>query len=189
MTTFNTDPSFKIDNYPVNGLLGTQDSLAYHAAEIERHLHARERWFGKASSPSGTTHAADRIGPGITPFVLDAGNNTWGEWTLLFGSGDTPYFSGSAYFDPRQGIVTAIEHINTVYFLQFGGGSNSDNIISTEAYTESVVQLTATVPRGLPVPIQSRRVAAGTLVWGRCLAYGQNTGTISFYVGLHEYEG
>ena len=33
------------------------------------------------------------------------------------------------------------------------------------------------------------RAPAGSLLWARCIAVGQNTGTLDFYLGLHEYVG
>lgn len=154
--------------------------------EIETHLHSVERWVGVAASPSGETHVADAIGAGISSFQLDAGNNTWGSWVQLLGSGDTPILTGRQKFDPHQLLITAIEHINTVYIIQVGYGESA-SIVTDDTFTEITAQLTATAPRGLPLDMQSDRIDSGTKVWARCLAMGQNTGTINFYLGLHEY--
>ena len=72
------------------------DSLAYRTAEIETHMHSRGSWFGMAITPTAT-HLADRIGPLVQPFQLDAGNEDWGAWVQVLGSDDTPARDTNAY--------------------------------------------------------------------------------------------
>ena len=43
----------KLDSAPADGLLGEPGSIAYIIAEIERHLHNTEQWFGAALVPVG----------------------------------------------------------------------------------------------------------------------------------------
>jgi hypothetical protein len=180
------DAAGKIDNKRVDGLLGTPDSLAYKVHEIERHLHSGGRWFGKAASPTAT-HFADRIGTTITPFQLDGGNNTWGAWTQLFGSDDTPLRTGYAYFDPHQLILNDTQNASD-YFIQIGRGASGAAALTAESYMEFVV--VATVQKATEViPLQTGRAPAGSLLWGRCWCVGSNTGTIDFWLGIHEYEG
>lgn len=38
-------------------------------------------------------------------------------------------------------------------------------------------------------PVQTGRAPAGSLIWMRCMAPGQNTAWMRFYIGIHEYEG
>ena len=113
------DPAGKIDDTATNGLLGVSNSLAYRVAEIERHLHSAASWFGKAAVASGETHVADRIGAGIDPFRIDAGNEDWGAWVQILGSDDTPARTGLVYFDPHMMIVENTESA-AVYFIQTG---------------------------------------------------------------------
>ena len=56
-------------------------------------------------------------------------------------------------------------------------------------YTEAVFHTTGRRVGAAPAFVQSVRLAAGTKAWARCVAKGENTGTLSFYFGLHEYEG
>ena len=95
----------KITETATLGLGETYNSLAYRVAEIERHLHSGARWYEKATTPSGETHVADRIGVGAGAFQIDAGNDDWGSWVQILGSSDTPAEVGKAYFDPHQFIV------------------------------------------------------------------------------------
>jgi hypothetical protein len=179
----------RIDVETTNGLTGVSNSLAYRVNKIERHNHSRERWLGAAVSPSGETHVADQIGTSKTAFQADAGNDDWGAWVQTLGSDDTPVISGSVFFDPNWVIITAVERANSVYFVQFAQGASGAAGLSAEAYSNVVIQLTTTAPRGQPFQVQSRRIAAGTKTWVRTMCVGQNTGTIDFYFGIHEYEG
>lgn len=178
----------KIDNARTDGLLGVNNSLAYRVNEIERHLHSYESWFGLAASPSGEIHRADRIGPGIAPFVIDAGNNDWGTWVQILGSSDTPARTGGVKFDFHKLLFTATEN-NSVYFFQLGFGESGDDALAAGEFTEDVFVPSAFFIDSGPVEIQNRRKSAGTKIWARCLSDGDNTGTMSFYFGLHEYEG
>lgn len=179
----------KIANADAGGLAATSGSLTYGIGEAERHFHSYESWFGAAASPSGETHVADRIAKDIGSFQLDAGNDTWGSWVQILGSSDTPARAGNVKFDFHKLFVTAVERAATVYFLQFAFGADGDTALAAGTYTEIVYRSGAAVQREAPVNIQTRRITAGTKVWARCLSYDQNTGTINFYVGIHEYEG
>jgi len=37
--------------------------------------------------------------------------------------------------------------------------------------------------------VQTGRAPAGSKLWARCMCPGQNTGTLDFYLGIHEYVG
>jgi hypothetical protein len=67
--------------------------------EIEKHLHTNERWFGIAVTLSLPTHVADNILTAVSPFQIDAGNDTWGTWVQILGSNDTPMQSGITKWD------------------------------------------------------------------------------------------
>lgn len=179
----------KIDNEATDGLSGTEDSLAYRVHEIERHLHSYESWFADAASPSGETHVADRISPTDNgAFVIDAGNDTWGGWLQILGSSDTPTRAGNVYFDLHRILFTATEK-NALYYFQLAYGEDADAAVTAGNYTEvGFVPASNQIDSG-PVNIQTRRENVGTKVWARCMAPGEDTGTMSFIFGLHEYEG
>lgn len=178
----------KIDDTATLGLEGTHDSLAYRVAEIERHLHSYERWFEKSSSPSGETHVASPAGTGAGVFQLDAGNNTWGAWLQVLGSSDTPAIAGSVRYDPHKILVTATER-NALYVVQYGFGASGAAALAAGTYTEIAFFPASNLVDSGPVAVQSRRIATGTKMWVRCICPGQNTGTLDFIIGIHEYEG
>lgn len=177
----------KIDNAPTDGLLGVYDSLAYRVAEIERHLHSGGRWFEAASVPDGEDHVADRIGDGTGSFQIDAGNDDWGLWVQILGADDTPTVAGKAYFDPHQFIVEDTERAAT-YFIQITRGTSGDAGLAAGTYSEFVYSATVQKDTGT-IKVQVGRAPAGSKVWARCKCPGQDTATLDFYFGLHEYEG
>jgi hypothetical protein len=179
----------KIDGAATDGLAGTSNSLAYRVHEIERHLHSWERWFGLSGAPSGETHRAQRVGTTSTAFQIDAGNNTWGSWLQVLGSSDTPAVTGQAKFDLHRIAVTAIERANAIHFVQLAFGTSGAVALAATTYTELVFEPTVVQGRVAPIDIITRRQDAGTKAWARCWVVGQNTGTVDFFIGLHEYEG
>lgn len=180
----------KIDAAETDGLLGTHNSLAYRVAEIERHFHHRERWFGAAATASGETHVADRVSGGINPFTLTAGNDDFGAWVQILGSSDTPVTTGAEYFDSHNYIVTATNSTNP-FIIQLAAGESSElaDRIANGEFTESMYISSSNLNDSGVSSIASPRIAAGTKVWARCACIGSSGSTLSMYIGLHEYEG
>ena len=183
------DQTDRIDNLTTLGLSGTHDSLAYRTGEIERHFHSYERWFEEAGTPTAT-HKADRIGTvgAADAFQIDAGNDTWGSWVQILGSEDTPAVAGNLHYDFHRLAITATER-NDTYYLQIGFGESGAAALAANSYTAAIFKPVSNQIDSAPVTVQSRRQDAGTLAWARCMCPGQNTATIDFYFGLHEYEG
>ena len=179
----------KIDALVVDGLLGVSNSLAYKVHEIERHFHSAGSWFGAAAAASGETHVADRVGAGIDPFQLDAGNADWGSWVQVLGSDDTPARTSMVKFDPHEVAVMEAERVGT-YFIQMGRGASGAAALAAGTYTEFVYCSDRIGARAAGITkVQTGRATAGDKVWARCLCVGENTATIDLYVGIHEYEG
>ena len=179
----------KIDLQATDGLNGIVDSLAYRIHETERHLHGWERWYGVAVTPSGETHIADRIGTAVAALQVDAGNDTWGTWTQILGSADTPADSGNVSFDLHRLFVEAVERANTEYYIQIACGASGAAGLSAGDYTEFVYEAVTAAGVEMPMEMMMRRCVVTTKMWMRLFVPGQNTGTMDFYFGLHEYEG
>jgi hypothetical protein len=152
-------------------------------------LHSGARWFEEAGTPAGETHVADRIGTagGAGAFQIDGGNLTWGDWVQVLGSSDTPVEAGKAYFDPHQFIVEAAERAAT-YYIQLARGDSGAAGLAASTYTEFVYSATVQKDTSI-IPVQTGRAPAGAKLWARCMCPGQNTATLDFYIGIHEYEG
>lgn len=172
------------------GLLDTEDSVGYRIAEIERHMHSWDRRFGKAVTPSGDTHVADLLGPGVTAFQITTGNNTWGNWVQVLGSSDTPQIAGATRYDHHRIVVEAASYSGT-YFIQVAFGESADLAakITAKTYTSHMYMGQSATVKTDSSPIQVRRQSAGTKAWFRAMVNGQNAKTLDFYIGLHEYEG
>jgi len=180
----------KIDKTPVSGLLGAVNSLGYKVHEIEKHFHNWERWYGKAVTANGEIHVADTLIQGaVTPFQIDAGNLDWGAWVQILGSSDTPTNVGGTYtkYDVHSIQVVANERANP-YFIQFAFGATAASAITAGEYTAKVLAFDG-VNSETSFSIMMNRANAGTKAWARCKCPGQNTATLDFYFGVHEYIG
>lgn len=179
----------KIDSAATDGLLGVTDSVAYRAAEIERHNHNWENWLGAAAVPNADIHVADRLAVGVGRFQLNAGNNTWGAWLQILGSGDTPIRVGMAYYDLHRIFITDCQRAASIHFYQIGYGASGAAALAAGTYSELVWKPSNVNNIETPIDVMSRRQAAGTKAWIRCHIPGQNLGTVDLFIGLHEYEG
>jgi hypothetical protein len=177
----------KIDSYATDGLNGVYNSLAYRVNEIERHAHHYMRSYGLAAVPAGTTHRADEITSDPEPFVIDAGNDTWGAWVCVFGSTDTP--AGWAYFDPGEVNIVAAENANVIYLIQMGAGASGAAALTAGTFSDTVFTPQSVNGRPAAMEFPMRRQIAGTLLWMRTLCRGTNTSELDLYIDLHGYEG
>lgn len=162
-----------------------------HILEIELHHHNFERWFELAGTP-GANHFAVRIGDadGAGAFQVDAGDSTaaptWGAWVQILGSDDTPQLTGATHYDLHRIEISATER-SAPYFIQIGFGATGAAALTAGTYTELVFAPSGIVGEQSTISLFSKRIAVDTNAWARCLCPGQNTGTLDFYFGLHEY--
>lgn len=164
-------------------------TILEEVVEIETHLHSYEIWMEKAAVPAGETNIADEVGTvgGLGAFQLDAGNNNWGSWIQVLGSADTPVRTGKTKFDFHRISIEATER-NLPYFIQIGFGASGAAALTAETFTETVLEPLGNQVDSTPIVVQSERCDSGTKVWARCMCPGQNTATMDFYIGLHEYD-
>lgn len=187
-----------IDQYPVRGLLGVEDSLAYEVNEIDRHIHSRERWFGISADQSGNEWAKDDL----IPFVAISGSNAYGtdhtggagavDEAYVIGTDDMPGISGMVKYDLHRILILDVDH-STVYKLRIVYGAvDRATSVSAGQYSEVTVLFDAvspTVSAGSPVEIQMPRLDSGVdMVWIEAWNFTDNS-EIDFLVGIHEYEG
>lgn len=191
MSKSGNDPrgTAKIDNAPIDGLLGVNESLGYVVEEIDSHIHNYERWLGAAAVPNGEIHVADTISTSKTPFVVDAGNDDWGAWLQVVGSSDLPIRSGMVQYDPHRFSIVERETINSTHAIQIAAGESGAAALAAGTYTEFISRMGGGNSRIDPVEIKLERVTAGTKLWVRNWAHGINTSTLSFFIGVHEYLG
>ena len=168
------------------GLLRQIEQESY---EIERHIHAHEKWFGVADAANGEIHVADRVGPGIAPFALLTGNDAFGDWVQVLGSSDTPVQAGMVQVDAHRILVTTTDSTEAfvVHFV-IGESAGIAALISAEDFTEfPYIAATNNADSGIS-EIKSKRIPTGSKVWARSICIGQDAKTINIYVGVHEYD-
>lgn len=170
-----------IDDRVSDGHLALEGSIGYQIAEIYRHDHTWDRRYGLAVSPSGEVHRADGIGVGVLPFVMTSGNNNWGNWVQLMGSGDS--VEG---FDLHDFLVSASQSNSAVYFIQVAFGASAAVALAAGTYSE-LVFIPPGSANGKPSSIEltAEDMPAGAKVWCRVMSVATNAQTLSAYIGLH----
>lgn len=176
----------------INGQPITDDDFSSLASDIaaveanvdvlEDHFHCIERWYGKSAAFTEVDAADNRL----VPFQIDSGNNAYGTAICILGSGDTPFQAGKTYFDLHKLLIVATERANEVYKIRLTWGASEAAGIAAGNYSTTMIYPSATL-RQTPQEIRMPRIAAGTKVWVNCWC-ASNTGTIDFYIGLHEYD-
>jgi hypothetical protein len=169
------------------------NALLAESEIIEEHFHGDERWYGKAKTADGEIHVADLISLYtktsfvIAPFQLDAGDDGWGAWVQLLGSSDTPMEVGKTKFDFHKMLIVAAEQTLAQTFIQIASGTSGAAGLTAKTYTTIGYHTAVNHGSQGAVQFMFKRHVAGTKCWGRTLSIGKNTGTIDFYIGLHEY--
>ncbi len=178
----------KIDNFAVDGLVGTEDSLAYKVNAIQNHNHSRERWWGAVAVPDETNAIEANV---TRPFAAISGNDTWGAAIPILGIADDPTV-GLAKFDLHRLLITDLDNETDAWRLRiiFGTGTSGDAITAGQ-WTEVMLQSNA-VPGnragGTPIEIQTNRKDVGIKCWAQ--SWNDTTGEIlSFFYGVHGYAG
>jgi hypothetical protein len=175
-----------------DSLEAISDSLVVIREEVietEVHLHSYECWFEEAGTPTGETHIAVKVGDsdGAAGFDLDAGNDTWSAWVQVLGSEDTPCREGKVKYDFHEVLFTDNER-TALYFVQFAFGETGAGAFAADEYTTVPYFPAAVNIRSGVALVKGTRHLAGTKVWARIMCDGQNTATLSFIFGLHEYD-
>lgn len=164
---------------------GLDNKILNEAETINFHFHNRERWLGVAAVPVGETHVADT--DSMTGFQIDAGNDAWGSWVQIVGSEDTPVITGMTKVDMHRIMVTDVEIKKVITRIQFAGGEDPDAEVATVNgnYTEIIVTPDNDGKQDA-YDIKIPRFPTGIKGWARCWIKGTDTGTIDFFIGIHE---
>ena len=160
------------------------------AKEVEGHFHTHERWCGILTTQSTVLWARFADGKIDTPFVATSGNNVYGAAIQCLGTGDTPVISGKTKFDVHRISVSAVSDTGTTFVrLTYGTGTQSAALTAGQ-YSEVAVFATSTGANrnSSPADVKMPRLVSGShKVWAQALNT-VNGATISFYLGVHEYD-
>ncbi len=172
-----------------NGFNVYNERGAKELYKIQTHIHSPEKSYGLAGTPSGETHRADRITLLPNPFQVASGNNTWGDWLQIVGSSDTPLNPDAVFYDFHEILIDAHQRNTNTHFIQMAGGEEADlpDKLAAEDFSEMGFVSGGGTSEVGPIIVQNFRVPSGTKCWVRSWAKGQISGTIDFYISLHEY--
>lgn len=176
----------KIDSTAIDGLAGTEDSLAYLVGELERHFHNRGRFWGSNGAATETNAIQANV---ATPFVAVSGNNTWGTAIPICGTADDPTDGLGVKHDPHLLLVTDTDHATPYRFRFIYGTGTSAAAISAGQWSEEMF-ITSGGPFSTGVPVQfiMRRVDVGSKLWVQ-VWNATNGSNVDFFWGTHPYEG
>ncbi len=147
---------------------------------LDEHFHTVTRWRGAKAGADETTAFEDVL----DAFQIDSGNTIWGTALCIVGSGDTPIDSGMTYYHSNKVQVSARERRALPYKLKFAWGDSYAAGVSAGNYTEQMIFPSAEPP---VVIIDIPRLAVGTKLFVAC-EVNANTGTLGFFIGIHEYQ-
>jgi hypothetical protein len=108
----------------------------------------------------------------------------------VIGTADTPGIAGNVKFDAHRLFISAAS-VATLWKLQviYGTGTMADAIADGQFSTLMVRTVVPSANQDVPVEVMMPRGTCGaTQVWCRAWC-ATNNATISFFVGLHEYNG
>ena len=173
------------------GLLSTSNSIGYRVAEIERHFHSRERWFGKKAVQTATDWADNTLAPFRAISGLNAYGTEAGDTAQVIGTADTPVMAGGIRYDAHKLFVTGASS-STVYKIRLTYGSGTyAAAVAADQFSTVMVQLDAAASQVAHAPVEiqmPRGTCAATQVWVDVWNASDNA-TMDFFVGWHEYEG
>lgn len=175
-----------IDELAAANMPADLDDALAEIIEVEKHLHNRERWFGKLGSQTATDWGDPAS---LTPYRAISGNSDFGDdandEALVIGIDDSPAISGMTRFDAHRLMIAAASHSNDwVLRIIYGTGTMA---AAESANQYSDVMLTE-AKKGIPVElIMPRGTCGSTKIWLRAKS-ATNNATIDFFLGIHEYE-
>lgn len=142
---------------------------------LDEHWHNVDRRFG-AKDGADETNAMDTT---LTSFQIDSGNDTWGTALCIVGSEDTPIDTGMTHFHLGDLFVPECER-STPYLFRIAWGDSYAAAISAGHYSELIVANDI-----FRYPVRFPRLDIGTKIFACCWV-DNNTGTVDFFIGIHE---
>lgn len=190
----------KVDGAAVDGLAGVSNSLAYKVQEVEKHFHNSEFTIGEPEVRDAEVDCM--VEATVKPFQIDAGDGTAGagsqQWTeaygtplCVIGTGYTSFYGGNTKFDAgtlqihtvQSTIDKKIQRVQIIW----GTGTVGD-AITAKQFTSKVVDMDDGGGKNAPISFKMPRGVIGTTkVWVRLWVDNVNTGTMDFFITLHEY--
>lgn len=163
----------------VDGKLQPQTQTSLDVATVKNHHHNHEHWVGGSATEDS-----------LTAYTADSGDGAFGTEVVVFGASDTPISAGNIRFDARRVLVATMQHTTPYVFqLVWGSGSFADAVSAGQTSSAMLIKSSATgAGQGGPVEIIMPQLLSGIdKLWVR-VKNATNTSTLTFYLGIHEYE-
>jgi hypothetical protein len=180
----------QIERATTLGLGGVQNSLSYRIAELERHFHSMERWYGS------TAGVAPGLQTSLTGFRLtsDAVANTFGVAVAVFDGTEAMGFASTVFYDLHRLSVLNVQNNAKTYRvrLAFSDGvayANYAAAVAAGCFTDVAFKIDTAARDATPIQVQMRRMVKTTKIWAAVATADAVAQWIDFIVGLHEYEG
>ena len=90
-------------------------------------------------------------------------------------------------YDIHRIIFSTVERANTETRVQIGFGATGAAALTAGTYTEQLFSVPAN-SRNVAIDSRILRAASGVKAWVRVWADGADTGTVTFFIGVHEYD-
>lgn len=159
----------------------TADSLAYRIAEIERHLHHSEQWYGKDAGDAFLNRNS------LTAWQITAGTSeAYGTEVQLSNGDEVESGSTTKKYDLHEIQIVDVSNANALYKIEFWYGTGAfgaATLLTEMTWIADNVNFSSG-----PIAFGSRRIACNNKLWARCKCQ-TNSATIDFLVGLHVYDG
>jgi hypothetical protein len=169
--------------------IGLLRQIEQEAYEIEHHFHNIERWCGAAVGWDGTNEENATDPDRLNPFTMDAGNDTWGTAVCIMGSSDTPILAGMTKYDPHRLLIVAVENAKNAHKkIRLAWGTSYAAAIIAGTFTEFVFIPLSNRAGNIPLEVQTSRLDSGVKMFASLWGFGENTCTIDFIIGIHEYD-
>jgi len=170
--------------------VGRLDSAEAESYEAEKHIHGKERWFGKTVVQTATDWGTESS---LTPYVAISGEGTWGigatDEALVLGTADTPVITGMTKFDAHMIFAITLSS-DTPYICRLVWGTGTmDAAVTALQYSTFVLQniVTGSKAGGVPIAVMMPRLNCGVdQVWLQCMNATDDE-TLDFFIGIHEY--
>jgi len=167
----------------IEAIMSSLVNITEVTESTEDHFHNIERWYGKKAAPTAGVREMDNV---LTVFRIDSGNNVYGTAICIIGTSDTPIInSSSLYFDIHRLLIVTTER-SEPYKVRLTWGTTEAAGIAAGNYSTTMFSPNNTNGKTDPLDIMMPKLPVGTKIWANCWC-ANNTGTIDFYLGIHEY--
>jgi hypothetical protein len=159
-------------------------SFADSAEFIDDHFHNYEEVYGLAAAPSAS-HFGDR--ETLTPYEIISGVGVFGAEVGLIGTADTPFRTGSIFYDIRRISVQDVS-VATAFILRILWKTPAQTVaqdITAKQYTDTVIQQLTANGNNKPQDVFNVRVPVGYASYAMIKnAAAANT---HIFILVHEY--